>query len=75
MIVKHTLITVLGEAGALQKCLPANWKPVIPDLMRDDLLVRKKAFVGEYKHLKATIIIKMINICKAIITAVRVWPE
>lgn len=54
MIVKHTLITVLGEAGALQKCLPANWKPVIPDLMRDDLLVRKKAFVGEYKHLKAT---------------------
>lgn len=35
MIVKHTLITVLGEAGAVQKCLPANWKPVIPDLMRD----------------------------------------
>lgn len=42
MIVKHTLITVLGEAGAVQKCLPANWKPVIPDLMRDEWLVRKK---------------------------------
>lgn len=42
MIVQHTLITVLGEAGAAQKCLPANWKPVIPDLMRGEWLVREK---------------------------------
>lgn len=53
MIVKHTLIIILGEAGAVQKCLPANWKPLILDLRREERLVgEKKAFVGEGKHLK-----------------------
>lgn len=52
MIVKHTLIIILGEAGAAQKCLPANWKPLILDLRRDERLVGEKAFVGEGKHLK-----------------------
>lgn len=49
MIAKHTLITVLGEARAVEECLPANWKPLILDLTRDEWLVREKG-VCEWKQ-------------------------
>lgn len=33
MIVEHTLVSVVGEAGALQKRLPASQEPVTPELV------------------------------------------
>lgn len=69
MIVKHTLVMILGEAGAVQKCLPANWKPLILDLRRDERLVG--GVCGWRQTSKSfQILIEMINICKAVITAV-----